>query len=119
MTWYKAWRKMLQGVQLVMSLVERRGIEDGFVVGISVRSSSSSTMGSVVAWCELEVCWAALMVWDAGRGCGCEVLWVQWVGCVMGGWAARLVSRWRTSRWARKLARRTVHRKASREVTSW
>jgi len=45
MMWYKAWREMLPGVRLVMSLVERRGIEDGLVVGISYRSSSSSTMG--------------------------------------------------------------------------
>ncbi len=45
MTWYKAWRKMLQGVRLEMSLVERCGGEDGLVVAISSRSSSGSTMG--------------------------------------------------------------------------
>lgn len=46
MTWYKAWREMLQGVLLEMSLVERRGGEAaGLVVGISSRSSSGSTMG--------------------------------------------------------------------------
>jgi len=38
MTWYKAWREMLQGVCLEMSLVERRGGEDGLVVGISSQS---------------------------------------------------------------------------------
>ncbi len=45
MTWYKAWREMLQGVLLEMSLVERRGGEAGLAVGISSRSSSGSTMG--------------------------------------------------------------------------
>ena len=45
MTWYKAWRKMLQGVRLEMSLVERRGGEDGLVVGIPSCSSSGSTTG--------------------------------------------------------------------------
>ena len=45
MTWYKAWREMLQGVLLEMSLVERRGGEAGLVVGISSRSSSGSTIG--------------------------------------------------------------------------
>ena len=45
--WYKAWRKMLQGLWLVMGLVDRRGGENGLVVGISCPSSSSSTMGSV------------------------------------------------------------------------
>jgi hypothetical protein len=43
--WYKAWREMLQGVRLEMSLVERRGGEDGLLVGISSRSSSGSTTG--------------------------------------------------------------------------
>ena len=42
--WYKAWCEMLQGVLLEMSLVERRGSEAGFAVGISSRSSSGSTM---------------------------------------------------------------------------
>jgi hypothetical protein len=37
---------MLQGVQLVMSLVERCGGDDGLVVGISFRVSSGSTMES-------------------------------------------------------------------------
>ncbi len=46
MMWYKAWREMLQGVQLVMSRVERRGGADGLMVGISSCSSSGSTMGS-------------------------------------------------------------------------
>jgi hypothetical protein len=45
MTWYKVWRKMLQGVWLEMSLVECRGGEDGLVVGIPSRLSSSSTTG--------------------------------------------------------------------------
>ena len=45
MTWYKAWREMLQGVLLEMSLVERCGGEAGLVVGISSRLSSGSTMG--------------------------------------------------------------------------
>ena len=45
MTWYKAWRKMLQGVWLEMSLVERRGGKDGLVVSIPSRSSSGSTTG--------------------------------------------------------------------------
>ena len=45
MTWYKAWREMLQGVWLEMSLVEHRGGENGLVVGISSRSSSGSTTG--------------------------------------------------------------------------
>ena len=43
--WYKAWREMLQGVLLDMSLLERRGGEACLVVGISSRSSSGSTMG--------------------------------------------------------------------------
>ncbi len=47
MTWYKAWREMLPGVLLEMSLVERRGGEAGLLVGISSRSSSGSTMGIV------------------------------------------------------------------------
>ena len=47
MTWYKAWRVMLLGVRVVMSLVERRGVVDGLVVGILSWSSSGSTMGSV------------------------------------------------------------------------
>ncbi len=46
MTWYKAWREMLQDVLLEMSLVERRGGEDGLVVSIPSRSSSGSTTGS-------------------------------------------------------------------------
>jgi len=45
--WYKAWREMLQGILLEMSLVERRGGEASLVVGISSRSSSGSTMGIV------------------------------------------------------------------------
>ncbi len=45
MTWYKAWREMLRGVLLEMSLVERRGGKAGLVVGTSSRSSSGSTMG--------------------------------------------------------------------------
>jgi len=47
MTWYKAWREMLQlqDVLLEMSLGEHRGGEAGLVVGISSRSSSGSTMG--------------------------------------------------------------------------
>ena len=45
MPWYKAWREMLQSVRLEMSLVERRGGENGLVVGISSRSSSGSTTG--------------------------------------------------------------------------
>jgi len=45
MTWYKAWREMLQGVRLEMSLVERRGGKDGLVVGILSQSSSGSTTG--------------------------------------------------------------------------
>jgi len=45
--WYKAWREMLQGVLLEMSLVERHGGEAGLAVGISSRSSSGSTMGIV------------------------------------------------------------------------
>jgi hypothetical protein len=45
MMWHKAWREMLQGVRLEMSLVERRGGEDGLVVGIPSRSSSGSTTG--------------------------------------------------------------------------
>ncbi len=36
---------MLQGVWLEMSLVERRGGEDGLMVGIPSRSSSGSTTG--------------------------------------------------------------------------
>ncbi len=51
MTWYKAWREILQGVRLVMSLVERRVLVDVLVVGISSRLSSGSTMGS-----ELDCC---------------------------------------------------------------
>ena len=43
--WYKAWREMLQGVLLEMSLVEHRGGDAGLVVGISSRSSSGSTIG--------------------------------------------------------------------------
>ncbi len=49
--WYKAWREMLQGVQLVMSQVERCGGADGLMVGISSRSSSGSTMGSEWVGC--------------------------------------------------------------------
>ncbi len=45
MTGYKAWREILQGVWLEISLVERRGSEDGLVVGISSPSSSGSTTG--------------------------------------------------------------------------
>ncbi len=45
--WYKAWREMLQGVLLEISLVERRGGEAGLAVGISYCSSSGSTMGIV------------------------------------------------------------------------
>jgi len=45
MTGYKAWHEILQGVWLEISLVERRGSEDGLVVGISSRSSSGSTTG--------------------------------------------------------------------------
>ena len=36
---------MLLGVRVVMSLVERRGVVDGLVVGILSWSSSGSTMG--------------------------------------------------------------------------
>ncbi len=54
MTWYKAWREMLQGVRLVMSLVERRGLVDVLVVGISSRSSSGSTMGSELDCCVMR-----------------------------------------------------------------
>lgn len=43
--WYKAWREILQGVLLDMSLVERRGGEARLGVGISSCSSSGSTMG--------------------------------------------------------------------------
>jgi hypothetical protein len=43
--WYKAWREMLQGVWMEMSLVERCGSEDGLLVGISSRLSSGSTTG--------------------------------------------------------------------------
>jgi hypothetical protein len=32
--WYKSWREMLQGVRMVM--VERRGGEDGIVLGVSL-----------------------------------------------------------------------------------
>ena len=42
--WYKAWREILQGVRLVMSLGKHRGLVDDLVVGISSRSSSGSTM---------------------------------------------------------------------------
>ncbi len=45
MTWYKAWCKMLQGVWLEMSLVERRGGKDGLVMGIPSWLSSGSTTG--------------------------------------------------------------------------
>ncbi len=45
MTWYKAWREMLQGVWLEMSLVEHCGGEDGLLVGIPSWSSSGSTTG--------------------------------------------------------------------------
>ena len=43
--WYKAWREILQGVLLDMSLVERCGGEARLGVGISSCSSSGSTMG--------------------------------------------------------------------------
>ncbi len=43
--WCKAWCEMLQGVWLEMSLVERRGGEDGLMVDISSWSSSGSTTG--------------------------------------------------------------------------
>jgi hypothetical protein len=51
MMWYKAWHKMLQGVRLVMSRVERRGSADGLMVGISSHSSSGSTMSSEWVGC--------------------------------------------------------------------
>jgi hypothetical protein len=51
MMWYKAWREMLQGVQLVMSWVECCGGADGIMVGISSCSSSGSTMGSEWVGC--------------------------------------------------------------------
>ncbi len=51
MMWYKAWRKMFQGVRLVMSRAERHGCADGLMVGISSRSSSGSTMGSEWVGC--------------------------------------------------------------------
>ena len=54
MTWYKAWREMLQGVWLEMSLVEHRGGEDGLVVGISSRSSSGSTTGIEYVGCFVQ-----------------------------------------------------------------
>ncbi len=51
MMWYKAWWEMLQGMRLVMSQVERRGVADGLMVGISSCSSSGSTMGSEWVGC--------------------------------------------------------------------
>ena len=74
--WYKAWREMLQGVLLEMSLVERRGSEAGLVVGISSRSSSGSTMGIAYVVCLVHAVGLLgfFVVWDAGRGWGHVVL---------------------------------------------
>ena len=44
MMWYNAWREKLKGVRLVMSQVEHLGGEKGLMVGISLHSSSGSTM---------------------------------------------------------------------------
>jgi len=76
--WYKAWREMLQGVLLEMSLVERSGVKAGLVVGISSRSSSGSTMGIayVVGLVRAVGLLGSLLVWDAGRGWGHVVLFV-------------------------------------------
>jgi len=67
MMWYKAWREMLQGVLLEMSLVERRGSEAGLVVGISSHSSSGSTMG--IAYVVGLVHAAGLLGFSVGLGC--------------------------------------------------
>jgi hypothetical protein len=67
MMWYKAWREMLQGVLLEMSLVERRGSEACLVVGISSRSSSGSTMG--IAYVVGLVCAVGLLGFSVGLGC--------------------------------------------------
>jgi hypothetical protein len=68
MTWYKAWREMLQGVLLEMSLVERRGGKAGLVVGISSRSSSGSTMG--IEYVVGLVCAVGLLgFFSLGLGC--------------------------------------------------
>ncbi len=67
MTWYKAWREMLHGVLLEMSLVERRGGESGLVVGISSRSSPGSTMGIVYVVGMVHA--VGLLVFSVGLGC--------------------------------------------------
>ncbi len=66
MTWYKAWREMLHGVLLEMSLVERRGGESGLVVGVSSRSSPGSTMG--IAYVVGMVRAVGLLVFSVGLG---------------------------------------------------
>ncbi len=66
MTWYRAWREMLQGVLLEMSLVERCGGEAGLVVGISSRLSSGSTMG--IAYVVGLVCAVGLLGFSVGLG---------------------------------------------------
>ena len=72
MTWYKAWREIMQSALLEMSLVERRGSKAGLLVCILSCSSSGSTMGIAhVVGLLCSVGWLSLFV-----GLGCR----SWMG---------------------------------------
>jgi hypothetical protein len=75
--WYKTWCEMLNGVQLMMSHVERRGNEVGLVVGFSFRLSSSSTMGSELLGCVVQA--GGLLGFHIGLGRVLDADMMWWV----------------------------------------
>ena len=77
--WYKTWCEMLQGVQLVMSHVERHGDEVDLVVGVSFQLSSGSTMGSELLGCVVQA--GGLLGFHIGLG---RMSWMQTWGAVVG-----------------------------------
>ncbi len=83
MMWYRAYFEMLHGVRLLISWVDRRGVVVGQLVGYSLRSLSSLTIGSwwsTAGW----VLWPALLDGVGGRS------WMK-VGCPVGAGVGILV----------------------------
>ena len=72
MTWYRAWREILHGVRLVMSLVERRGLWMilWWASHLGRRPVQQWDASRFAAWCVLALWWAFLLAWDVGRGYG-------------------------------------------------
>ncbi len=76
MMWYRACFEMLHGVRLLISQVDCHGVVVGQLVGYSLRSLSSLTIGSW--WCTAGwVLWPALLDGVGRRS------WMK-VGCPVG-----------------------------------